>query len=136
MFIEVKALPLKLIPLDCQIRSAGGRGFNSSVVVRPVVNSFSVKYIFHTATGAKCLTTLNEVQLAMFNDSEYHFVYFNAEEGVYQLVTPEVSGEPPYKTLKIKSLGDDFDQMKSNLKRLHPTFVVEGIPHPDTLLSA
>lgn len=136
MFIEVKALPLKLIPLDSQIRAAGGRGFNTSVVVRPVKNSFSVKYIFHTAIGAKCLTTLNEVQLATFQDAENHFVYFNGETGAYTLVTPEVTGEPPYKALNVKPLGDDFVKMKAELKRLYPTFMVEGIPHPYVLMFA
>lgn len=114
----IQAKPLKLIPLDCQIRAHGGNGFNSSVIVRPVPNSFAVKYIFDTENGVKILETCNEVQIGMLNDGEYHFIHYNGDSKQFYALTPKFKEGPPYKSLMVTNLGDSFENMCNAVKLL------------------
>jgi hypothetical protein len=131
----INAAPLLLKPLSQQIKEAGGEGFNDSVKVEKIENSFSCVYTFKTEMGEKSIRTLNEFSVGMIDHTENHFVKFNGDTSEYTLVTPRETQNGSKKILLIKSLGYSFDEMMKTLKEMWPNRVVWKLDNPNDFFS-
>jgi hypothetical protein len=132
----ITAAPLMLKSLSQQIQDAGGEGFNCSVKVERIKNSFSEFYHFDTPSGPKTIKTLNRFTVGMIDDAVNHFVEFDGDTKEYSLVTPHSFKKPPYKLLKIKDIGSTFEDMFNHLKAIWPDRVVWKLTEPSEALAS
>lgn len=118
--IQAKSLFIK--SLDAQIRDAGGKGYNCSVISEKCSFSCSVLYTFQTDKGFKSLITQNEYEVGRvtLNEGGTGLIYFHLERNSFELHTPATRntyGERVFTTLY---LGDSFESVNKELnKRQH-----------------
>ena len=128
----INAVPLLLKPLSQQIKEAGGEGYNSSVCVQAVSNSFSHLYVFETSDGKKAIKTQNVFYVGMISSAKKHFVQFNGDTEEYTLVTQQERPKNESKLLFIKSLGHSFAEMQLALEAIWPERLVWDLTNPIT----
>lgn len=115
----LRAKPFSLQPLDIQIINAGGRGFNSDVLMLPVYGSLSTMYVFKTDEGLTSILSPNEACVMHIKVDKHYSVLFDGNTGEFNLVE-NIAGDSEYSLKLVRRLGRTLEEAKSVLQQSFP----------------
>ena len=100
--------PLYLSPVDTQIKTHGGRGYNCDVETTDIKGSFQTIYTFDTDDGKKSLITPNYYHVAthMDGDGDQWVITYNGDVRLFEMTYVKFStGGRLRRLARTKTLG-------------------------------